>query len=90
MKFNSYINRFDESYMTNHIVIPDEIYNQMILLAPDKRIICTINNDYTFHCAMLSKVTFYFVLLNKETCKKYNYQENDEVLIEIIPDISKY
>ena len=90
MKFNSYINRFDESYKTNHIVIPDEIYNKMILLAPDKRIICTINNEYTFHCAMLSKVTFYFVLLNKETCKKYNYQENDEVTVEIIPDKSKY
>ena len=39
---------------------------------------------------MLSKVTFYFVLLNKETCKKYNYQENDQVGVEIIPDKTKY
>ena len=90
MKFSSYIHRFEESYATFHIPISNEIYNKMILLAPDKRIVCTINNEFTFHCAMQSKVTFYYILLNKETIKKYNYQENDEVLIEIIPDKSKY
>ena len=90
MKFTSIINRFDETYMTLHLVIPNEVYSEMILLAPDKRIVCTINNEFTFHCAMLSKVTFYFVLLNKEICKKYNYRENNEVQVEIIPDKSKY
>ena len=90
MKFTTIINRFDESYMTMHLVIPNDVYTEMILLAPDKRIVCTINNKYSFHCGMLSKVTFYFVLLNKEICKKYNYRENDEVQVEIIPDKSKY
>ena len=90
MKFTSYIERFDESYATFHIPISDEIYNKMILLAPDKRIICTINNEFTFHCAMQSKVTFYFLMLNKETIKKYNYYENQEVSIEIIANNSKY
>ena len=72
MKFTSYIHRFDESYATFHIPISNEIYNKMILLAPNKRIVCTINNEFTFRCAMQSKVTFYFLMLNKETIKKYN------------------
>ena len=90
MKFSSHIKRFEETYSTFHIPISNEIYNEMILEAKDKRIICTINNDYTFHCAMQSKVTFYFIMLNQETCKKYNYNENDKVSVEIIADKSKY
>ena len=90
MKFTSHIKRFAESYATFHIPISNEVYNEMILKAKDKRVICTINNDFTFHCAMQSKVTFYFLMLNQETCKKYNYQENDEVEVVLKPDTSKY
>lgn len=90
MKFTSQINRFDEIYTTFHITISNKIYNEIILEAKNKRIICTINSNYKFHCALLSKKTFYFILLNKEVCKKYNYQINDSVELEIIADKSKY
>lgn len=90
MKFTAQIKRFDEIYPTFHIPISNKIYNEIILKTKDKRIICTINSDYKFHCALLSKKTFYFIMLSQEVCKKNNYQENDFVELEIVPDKSKY
>jgi hypothetical protein len=62
MNFTATISRFEgsEVFWTSIIIIPEKIYEEMILLAPNKRIICTINNTLTFHCAMIPKKTFHF------------------------------
>ena len=68
MKFTATISRFEgsEVFWTSIIIIPDEVYQKMILLTPKKRIICTINNLYTFHCAMIPKNPFHYIMLSKE------------------------
>ena len=92
MKFTATISRFEgsEVYWTSIIIIPNEIFQKMILLSPNKRIICTINNSYTFHCAMIPKNPFHYIMLSKEKIKELKLNINDEILVEIIADKSEY
>ena len=92
MKFTAKSARFEASevYWTSIIIIPDEIYNKMILLAPSKRIICTINNKFTFHCAMIPKNPFHYIMLSKDKIKELKLNGDEEFLVEIIPDKSEF
>ena len=92
MKFTAKSARFEASevYWTSIIIIPDEIYNKMILLAPNKRIICTINNKFTFHCGMIPKNPFHYIMLSKEKIKELKLNLDEEFLVEIIPDKSEF
>ncbi len=92
MKFTANISRFEESeiYWTSIIIIPNEIYLEMIKIAPNKRIICTINKSLTFHCGMLPKGTYRYIMLSKDKIKLLNLEINDEISVEIEPDTSEY
>lgn len=92
MKFKGFLSSFDEHSLSweKHIVIPDAVFVEMLKTATDKRIICTINNSVTYHCAMMPKGSFHYILVNNELCKKLKLQLNDEVAVEIIKDDSKY
>lgn len=92
MKFTGIVKTFGENSLMweTHIPIPDTIYNKMVLLAKDKRIICTLNNSITIHCAMIPKGTFHYILLNKELFKKLKLELNTEIQVEIVEDKSKY
>ena len=74
MKFTSKINRFEDSevFWTSIIIIPDNIFQEMIKIAPNKRIICTINSQLTFHCAMNPKKIFHYIMISKEKLKFIN------------------
>ena len=92
MKFTANISRFEESevFWTSIIIIPDEIFLEMMQLAPDKRIICCINNSISFHCGMLPKNTFHYIILSKEKIKLLNLKINDEISVIIVPDKSEF
>jgi hypothetical protein len=92
MNFTANISRFENSevFWTSIIIIPDEIYQEMISLSSDKRIICTLNNVMTFHCAMIPKKPFHYIMLNRERIKTLNLDINDELSVEIIPDKTEF
>jgi hypothetical protein len=92
MKFTANISRFEESevFWTSIIVIPEEIFLEMLKIAPNKRIICSINNSISFHCGMLPKSTFHYIMLNKDRISELNLKINDEISVEIIPDKSEF
>lgn len=92
MKFTGFLSVFDANSLSweKHIPIPDAVFSAMIQIATDKRIVCTINNSHSYHCAMMPKGTFHYILVNNETCKKLKLQVNDEVSVEIVKDDSKY
>ena len=92
MKFTANISRFEESevFWTSIIIIPEEIYVEMIKISPDKRIICTINNSHTFHCAMIPKKPFHYIMLNKDRIKVLKINTDDEISVEIVPDMSEF
>jgi hypothetical protein len=92
MNFTANISRFEESevFWTSIIIIPNEIFLEMMQLATDKRIICSINNSISFHCGMLPKNTFHYIMLSKEKIKLLNLKINDEISVEILPDKSEF
>ncbi|WP_309608169.1 DUF1905 domain-containing protein [Flavobacterium sp.] len=92
MKFTANISRFEESevFWTSIIIIPEIIYQEMTKIASDKRIICTINNSLTFHCAMIPKKPFHYIMLSKDKIKALKINVNDEILVEIVPDKSEF
>lgn len=92
MKFTAFLSVFEENSLSweKHIPIPDVVFVEMIKIATDKRIVCTINNSLSYHCAMMPKGTFHYILVNNETCKKLKLQVNDKVEVEIVKDDSKY
>jgi hypothetical protein len=92
MKFKAYLSRigYSENYYTSIIVIPNKIFDKMILVAPNKRIICSINNQLSFNCGMIPKKPYHYIMLNKERIKTLNINENEEFLVEITPDISEF
>jgi hypothetical protein len=92
MKFNATISKLEgsEVFWTSIIIIPDKVYQEMILLVPKKRIICNINNALTFHCAMIPKKTFHYIMLGRDKIKTLKLDQNEEFLVEIIPDTSEF
>jgi Bacteriocin-protection, YdeI or OmpD-Associated len=91
MKFTANISRFEESevFWTSIIIIPEEIYLEILKIAPNKRIICTINSSLTFHCAMNPKKTFHYVMLGRDKIKTLKLDPNEEFIVEILPDTSE-
>jgi hypothetical protein len=92
MKFRGYLSTFGENLLSweKFVPIPDTIFAEILKIAPDKRVICTINNTLSYHCAMIPKGTFHYILINNETCKKLKLNLSDEVEIELVKDDSKY
>lgn len=92
MKFKGILKAFEENSLGYgpHIVIPNDIFENMLQLAPDKRIKCTLNSSLTVSRAMSPKGDFHYILLNKDVLKKCKLEIGDEVLVELQPDISKY
>jgi Domain of unknown function (DUF1905) len=92
MEFTANVSRFGESevYWTSIIIIPENVYQDIIQLAPNKRVVCTINNSQPFHCAMIPKKPFHYIMLSKEKIKILNLNTNDEISVKIIPDKSEF
>ena len=92
MKFTATISRFEDSeiHWTSIIVIPEEIFQEMIKIAPSKRIICTLNNTLVFHCAMIPRKNYHFIMLGKDKIKTLNLDPNEEFQVEIVPDDSEF
>ncbi|MEZ4839231.1 DUF1905 domain-containing protein [Flavobacterium sp.] len=92
MKFNGQVCSFEDNalYWELHIPIPAAIFEELIEEAKDKRVVCTLNEKFSFHCAMLPKGSFHYILLNREISRKLNLHLNDDVEVELIKDDSKY
>ena len=92
MKFTANISRFedDEMHWTSIIRITDDVFQEIMKIAPNKRLICTLNNSLTFHCAMIPRKNYHFIMLGKDKIKTLNIDINDDFEVEIIPDASEF
>lgn len=92
MNFTGQVCTFETSNLgwNTYIPIPEEVFEKLVTKSTDKRVVCTLNNTFSYHCAMMPKVTFHYVMLNNEVCKKLNLHVNDEVQVELVPDTSTY
>jgi len=92
MTFDAIISTFDinELGYGPHIIIPEKIFEEMILLSPNKRILCTLNNTLTVSRAMSPKDGYHYILLNKDVLKKCGLENGSPVHVMLQPDVSKY
>ncbi|MEM9991136.1 MAG: YdeI/OmpD-associated family protein [Bacteroidota bacterium] len=74
----------------NFITIPSEVAAQLID-GKDKRVVCTINGQERYQCALLSKGNGdYMVLVNNTRRKAMHLQVGSTVLVALEKDKSKY
>jgi bifunctional DNA-binding transcriptional regulator/antitoxin component of YhaV-PrlF toxin-antitoxin module len=55
-----------------------------------RRVVCTLNEQHTFQCALSPNKGTFTIGVNSEIRRKLNLSEGDEVVIELIEDTSKY
>lgn len=92
MKFTGILKAFDENSLGYgpHIIIPEDVFEKMLVVTKNKRIKCTLNNEITVSRAMSPKGDIHYILLNKDIIKKLKIDFGDTVSVELQPDISKY
>lgn len=88
--FTSVLQRFDDNKLWHfHISVPQDIVNE--LKEKGTRVICTLNQKYSFQTALLSAgERGYFINLNKDIREKLNLMLHDEIQVELQPDESEY
>jgi len=73
-----------------HVMVPEEI-KDWFLDQDIKRLICTVNDDFTWHAALMPKGGGqYFILLNSEIRKKKLLTAGSDVKVSLVEDDSKY
>lgn len=88
--FDATISKFQSSPLWGwHFFVPEEIAEKFIN-GTNRRVICTINDELTLHCALMPNKGTWFVLLNKDNIKKITLPENHIVSVQISKDISEY
>lgn len=92
IKFRTVINCFSENSLMWHyyIAIPEEIYAQMLKRTPDKRILCILNDQIHHYCAMMSKGSLHYILLNKSLFKKLGVGPDESIDVELRQQETKY
>jgi len=89
-KFNSVLEKFEYNKVWNyHFKIPDLVASD--ILTNGKRVICTINNDITYQCGLLSAGELgYFINVNVDIRKNARIALYDKVSLQLQIDTSKY
>lgn len=73
-----------------HVKIPEEVYQNMLNISKDKRVICTINQTVRLHSALLQKSGMYFILFNQPLVKKQKWSIGEVLTVHLAPDNSTY
>lgn len=73
----------------HHFVVPIEVSEK--ILKGNRRVICEINNNFSFQCGLFPKGKgIYFINMNKQNRDKLNIVAGDELNIKLSEDTSKY
>ena len=91
MKFKAEVyNFYDSALWGGHISIPKKVADKF-LKQKIKRVVCKLNDDHEFQCALMSKGDgTYFININSDIRKKLKLKIGSEVEVELKKDESKY
>ena len=79
----------DSAVYGHHLDVPAAIVAPF--LNTDKRMICTLNDIVTIHCALMPKGNGqYMILLQKDLRKKLKVGLGDKIKVQMIKDESEY
>ena len=91
MKFKAKLEQLDSSVWGQHIIVPDKVVKKFLAKDKNMRIICKVNDIFSFHAALMPKGGgAFFVNFSKQNSKKFGLTEGETLHIEILKDESKY
>ena len=92
MTFIGEVKSFEEHpiFYASHIPIPEEVYQALEKVCIQKRVVCTLKDEMTFHAAMLPKGDYHYILLNKDRYKKLQLSEGLKIKVNLDKDESEY
>ena len=92
IQFKSYLEEMPHSNVYNrHLKLPTEVFEQWIKENKEKRILWSINHSEKYSSALMPFGNgIYYIILNKEICKKQKIEIGDELLVTISKEDSKY
>lgn len=90
MIFETILDKFQSSPLWGlHFEVPAEIA-KIFIEGNDRRVICTINNNITLHCALMPAKNIWFVMLNQQVVKILNQTLGTKITVQIKKDDSEY
>jgi Domain of unknown function (DUF1905) len=91
MQFQTIVTSFNFNSLGygQYLPLPDEVYSEMIKVAPDKRVRCMFG-DIEHYCAMMPKDGSHFIMINKPMMTKLGWAIGDTVTIQIEKQELKY
>lgn len=88
MKDTFTLNKFE---MGMHYIILDNSVANKFLQNGHKRILCKLNDEIEFHCAIMpSKSGYYFINIGQKYCKQLNIKEGSIVKAKFALDDSEF
>ena len=88
--FTGIVDNFNSDLWGHHVLVPMDV-SAYIISKKVKRLICTINKNETFQCALMPKGDGrYFINLNKERRNRLKLREGEQVSVVLKEDDSKY
>lgn len=89
--FSSKLEKMNSDLWQYHFLVPDKVFETILFPKKDKRVVCTINNQIEFQCALLPKKgEGHMILLNQKYRKKLNLEIGDTLNASIRLDDSEF
>ena len=92
VNFKSILEEMPQSNVYNrHVKVPEGVTKDWFEKSEAKRILCTINHNETYSCALMPYGNGQsFINVNRNLCKKLGIEIGSELDIQIIKDEGKY
>ena len=88
--FTAILEKFNSNLWAYHLVVP-ELVAQQYAGQDDRRVICTLNEQETFQCALMPKGEgAYFININKKLRDKLGLKLGSSVRVSLQKDTSAY
>ena len=90
MEFTTHLSKFSGDLWGFHIPVPEPVA-QHFLQEKNRRVVCTLNDQEEFQCALMPKGDgTYFINVNKAIRKRLRLDLGSEVQVKLRKDESKY
>jgi hypothetical protein len=90
-EFDSFVGDSSNNLWGAHLVVPPHIVQAVMDIAPDKRIVCRVNDALEWQCALLSNGNGAFVIsINKKNRDKLKLKPGMPIQVALRKDDSEY
>ena len=90
-EFTAVLDRLDSNLWGYYLPVPGPLSDRIIEEQEDKRVVCTLNGELTYQCALMPKGDgAYFIMINKENRRKLGLRLGDQVQVRLKKDESQY